>query len=164
MTRPIALTERISIAPDLALEDYARIAALGYRTVISFLPDAEVAGAPGAAPARRAAEANGLAFVHVPAAKYDLFTDLIVSAAGRALREAKGPVLATCASGQRAAILWAAATARTVPVDAVLATLEAAGFDLAFLRDDLEAQAHRAHWKTEDGTAERAGSRPREAA
>jgi hypothetical protein len=57
-----------------------------------------------------------------------------------------GPSLAQCASGLRSAIAWAAASARTQDVDCVLKALEKAGFDLEFLRDDLEAQADRARW------------------
>ena len=71
-------------------------------------------------------------------------------ATGTAMADAvaslKGPVLAHCASGLRSAIAWAAASARTQNVDCVLKALEKAGFDLEFLRDDLEGQADRARW------------------
>jgi hypothetical protein len=55
-------------------------------------------------------------------------------------------VLAHCKSGLRSAIVWAAASARSQPVDCVLAALAAAGFELDFLRDDLEQQADRKRW------------------
>lgn len=64
----------------------------------------------------------------------------------KAIGELEGPILAHCKSGLRCAIVWAAAAARSTPVDDVLATLEQAGQDLDFLRDELDAQADRQHW------------------
>jgi sulfide:quinone oxidoreductase len=149
MLNVTSITEAFAVAPSLRGEDYAAAAKLGFRTVVSFLPDGEVAGALSSANARRAADASGLAFVFIPAAKFDLFTDGVVGATATALAGAEWPVLATCSSGQRAAICWAAATARTAPVASILKRLEIAGFDLAFLRDDLDAQADRQRWMTE---------------
>jgi sulfide:quinone oxidoreductase len=63
-----------------------------------------------------------------------------------ALAELEGPVVAHCKSGLRSAIVWAAASARSQPVDCVLAALDKAGFDLDVIRDDLDAQADRERW------------------
>ena len=46
-----------------------------------------------------------------------------------------------CKSGTRSAIIWAAASARNRPVDEVLSLLSNTGFDLEFLRDELEEHA-----------------------
>ena len=108
----------------------------------SFLPDNE--DVPQKLPpetAARVAKLNGIQFVQIPASKFDLMTDDVLLATARAFREADGPVLGTCASGQRAAIIWAAAASRTTPVGDVLSALAAAGFNLSFLRDDFETQA-----------------------
>ena len=64
----------------------------------------------------------------------------------RALDELEGPVLAHCTSGIRSAIVWAAQAVRTEPVDKVLTALATAGFELNFLRDDLEREADRRIW------------------
>ena len=45
--------------------------------------------------------------------------------------------------------MWAAAKARSIPVDDVLVALEKAGQDLAFLRDELDAQADHQFWAPE---------------
>ena len=46
----------------------------------------------------------------------------------------------------RSAVAWAAASARSQPVDCVLAAVRQAGFDLEALREELEAQASRKRW------------------
>jgi uncharacterized protein (TIGR01244 family) len=89
---------------------------------------------------------EGMLFRHVPAEKFELFTDEIVDGMAHALQGCEGPVVAHCKSGQRSAILWAAATARHQPVNQVLQALRAAGFDFEMIRDDLDAQADRKHW------------------
>jgi sulfide:quinone oxidoreductase len=140
------ITPGFAIAPELTAADFQRLAEFGFRSVISNRPDGEaadqLAGREEALLARRA----GLDFRHVPAAKHELFTDEVVGAMTRALAELPGPVLAHCKSGIRAAIAWAAASAHRMPVAEVLGRLAAAGQDLEFLRDDLEAQADRGRW------------------
>lgn len=143
---PRRISETFAVAPALGADDFAAVAAKGYRTLLNLLPDGETAAALTAGEARRLAAAHGLGYVHLPAAKYDLMTDDVVGAVQKILSEARGPILATCSSGQRAAIVWAAASARAVPVDKVLGALAEAGLDFGFLRDDLEAQADRARW------------------
>jgi uncharacterized protein (TIGR01244 family) len=141
-----SLTLDVAVAPALTAADFGELAERGFKTVINVRPDGEASGQMTAAEAARAAHAAGLQYLHVPAHKYELFADDVVSLVARTLAEAQRPVLLYCASGQRAAILWAAAMARTVAVNDVLAILKAAGFDLDFLRDDLDAQADRTRW------------------
>lgn len=140
------LSTDFAVRSALDRADFAAAARHGFATVVNFRPDQEVPGQMTSAEAQRAAHAVGLAYVHIPTSKYDVFADDLVSETARILTATAGPVLAYCASGQRAAILWAAAIARSTPADDVLAALNSAGFDLDFLRDDLEAQADRARW------------------
>jgi uncharacterized protein (TIGR01244 family) len=142
------LTPDAAVSAALTEADFAEAAARGFETVLNVRPDGEAADQLTTALAKRAATAAGLEYVHIPTHKYELFADDIVSGVAHVLASAQGPVLVYCASGQRAAIVWAAAAARTVAVNDVLATLTAAGFDFDFLRDDLEAQADRARWTT----------------
>lgn len=149
MTKLISITPSFAVAGQLELEDFARAAALGYRTIINNRPDDEERGQLSADDAHAAAAELGLAYVHIPATKHDLFTDEVVGAMAEALAKYDGPVLAHCKSGQRSAIAWAAAAARSQPVSDVLATLKNAGLDLGFLRDDLDKQADRDSWTSE---------------
>lgn len=147
MKRITYITPNFAVTDMPGLEDFTRFAALGFKSVISNRPDHEengqITGRSEAVLAWRA----GLRFVHVPAAKNELFTDTVVEQMADALNKLEGPVIAHCKTGLRSAILWAAAGARSGDrVDCVLAALEKAGFDLDILRDDLEAQADRKRW------------------
>lgn len=130
-------------------DDFAEAARLGFATIINFRPDNETPGQLDSHAARNAANAAGLAYIHLPAGKCELFADTIVSASAKAIASSPRPILAHCASGQRAAIIWAAVSARSTPVNEVLSALASAQFDLDFLRDDLEAQSDRARWNTQ---------------
>ena len=140
------LTDCYAVSAAPPVDGLKAIAAQGFVTVIDLRTEAEGSSPATSANLHGAARAAGLIYIHIPATKHDLLTDAVLAQMSVALQAAAGPVLAVCASGQRAAIVWAAATARREPVENILATLARAGFDLAFLRDDLDAQADRQHW------------------
>lgn len=140
------ITPGFAVTAALAPEDFAAAAAQGFRHIVSNRPDGEEDGQLTARDEAVLAWRHGLMFAHVPSSKLDLFTDEVVEPMADVLRRANGPVLAHCKSGMRSAIVWAAASARSQSVDGVLAALRQAGFDLDFLRDDLEQQADRKRW------------------
>jgi len=140
------ITPNFAVTDMPAPEEFARFAALGFRAVISNRPDHEQDGQLTGRQEAVLAWRAGLRFQHIPAGKQDLFADHVVESMADALNALDGPVLAHCYSGLRSAILWAAASARSQPVDCVLAAVRKAGFDLDFLRDELEAQADRKRW------------------
>jgi uncharacterized protein (TIGR01244 family) len=146
MEAPVFITPEFAVTSALAPEDFAAAAAMGFRSVLSNRPDGEAEGQMSAREESVHAWRAGLKFRHVPAPKLDIFTDEVVETMGDAVASLDGPILAHCASGLRSAIAWAATSARTQNVDCVLAALAKAGFDLDFLRDDLEAQADRTRW------------------
>jgi sulfide:quinone oxidoreductase len=146
MDTPIFITPDFAVTSALAPGDFATAAAMGFRSVLSNRPDGEAEGQMTARTEAVHAWRSGLQFRHVATPKLDIFTDHVVEAVADAVATLNGPILAHCASGLRSAIVWAAASARTQNVDCVLKALEKAGFDLEFLRDDLEAQADRARW------------------
>ena len=143
------LTPNFAVVAQLAPEDFPEAARLGFRAIIINRPDGEEEGQLGDRGSAVNAWRAGLQYRFIPSSKLDLFTDEVVGAFERAQQTLQGPVLGFCKSGLRSAIIWAAASARSMPVDEVLAILEKAEFDLDFLRDDLEAQADRRHWKDE---------------
>lgn len=145
----VQITPSFAVSRALSDADFAEAAARGFKSILNVRPDGESSSQLSSAEARISADAAGLAYAHVPVSKHDLFSNEIVAEAQRALPALQGPVLAYCASGQRAAILWAAVTARRQSVASVLEALKGAGFDLDFLRDDLDAQADRARWAIE---------------
>lgn len=145
----VYLAPDFAITGDLAPADFAAAASLGFKAILNNRPDGEEENQlTGAAEAKFAWQA-GLKYHFLPLDKHELFTDPIVEGMIRAIGELDGPILAHCKSGLRSAIVWAAASARSIPVADVLAMLERAGQDLDFLRDELDAQADRRHWMPE---------------
>ncbi len=135
------ITDAFAVSGALAPEDFAEIFAMGFKSVISNLPDGETAAYPASGEAAALAELAGLQYRHLPVTKAELFSERFVSDMDEALRKLPAPVLAHCASGQRSVIAWAAAMARHEPVDQVLTKLKAAGIDLEPLREELAAQS-----------------------
>ena len=133
------LDDTLSTSPQIALEDIPAIAAAGYRAVLSNRPDGESPDQPDAAAVRRAAEAAGLAFAHIPVTAAGV-SDEDVTTFRTALTDLPGPVYGFCRSGMRTAMMWALARASDTPVDDVVRTAAAAGYDLAPLRSRLETQ------------------------
>ena len=145
MQRIVFLTPQFAVTGALEREDFALVAAQGFKSVLSNLPDGESKRHPGAAEAAELAARAGLGFRHVPTTKSEIFGDAVVEGVDRALAELEAPVLAHCASGMRSAVAWAAAAARSQPPDCVLAALQRAGFEFAALREEFEGQHGRAH-------------------
>jgi sulfide:quinone oxidoreductase len=140
MNRIVHITPHFAVTGALQPSDFAQAAALGFKSIVSNLPDGESQVHPPSQQEAQLAAAAGLGFGHIPVTKAEAFSDRVVEGMTKALRELEGPVLAHCASGLRSAIAWAAAAARGQPVDAVLEKLAAAGFNLEPIRQDLEEQ------------------------
>jgi len=141
MNKIVHITPQFAVTGALAPADFAAAASMGFRAVLSNLPDGELPGAPGSAAARELAARAGLGFAHVPVRKGDMGLEAIAEAMLAALGGLKAPVLAHCASGQRSALAYAVAAARCQSAERVLAALTSAGFAFAPLRAELEALA-----------------------
>jgi len=104
MTEFRKVTDDFSVAPQISPEDLAHAAALGFRLVINNRPDGEQPGQPTSVQMQAAAEAAGLAYVHIPVAGGP--GPAQVEAVRLAIDEAEGPVLAFCRSGTRSIVTW----------------------------------------------------------
>ena len=60
------VTDRFSVAPQIALEDFAQLASAGYRHIINNRPDGESPDQPSSAVIEVAAKQAGLTYVHAP--------------------------------------------------------------------------------------------------
>jgi len=157
------ITPTFAVTASMTADDFREAADLGFQCIVSNLPDGEVEDAPTAREEAVSAWRSGMAFAHVPVSRHDVFSDAAVERMSDVLRRAAGPVLAHCKSGTRSAILWAAASARAKSVDCVLDATRQAGFDLEFLREELEQQAERKHWLGGASATLDCGSRPKSA-
>jgi uncharacterized protein (TIGR01244 family) len=130
------------VAPQIDAADVAALVKSGFTRVICNRPDAEVPASHQHDAMAQAAKTAGLEFVYHPLTHTTMTPENI--AKQRELAEtATGPVLAYCASGTRCSIVWALGQADTLSVDEIIAATQAAGYDLANMRQTLEAISRR---------------------
>ena len=133
------IDEAISVAPQIAPEDVAGLAAAGFRTIVNNRPDGEDDGQPEGDAIRAAAEAAGLSYAAIPVTQGG-FPRPQVEAMAAAIADAGGPVLAYCRSGTRSCNLWALAAASTGgEPEALTAKAAGAGYDISGIRPLLDA-------------------------
>ena len=140
MTTIRHLTPAFAVAPRIETADVGLVAAAGFRAIVAVRPDGEDASGPAAHEIAALARALGLAFRYVPASPHDVLEPETVSRFEAALDGLRGPVLAYCTSGTRAAIVWALAAARHQPAACVSAVLRDAGLRLDGIEDELREQ------------------------
>jgi uncharacterized protein (TIGR01244 family) len=102
----LALAPGLSVAGALDRTDIEALAKAGVRTIVNNRPDGEDPGQLPAAEAKRLAEAQGLAYHHIPITAASL-TRADVDAFAATVRKAEAPVVAHCRSGTRSTLLWA---------------------------------------------------------
>ena len=98
------ITEDLSVAPQIGVADVAEAARLGFTTIINNRPDGEEPGQPTGAEIAQAAQAAGLAYVHIPVRGAPGPAE--VEAVRQAVDAASGPVLCYCRSGTRSIVTW----------------------------------------------------------
>jgi uncharacterized protein (TIGR01244 family) len=141
MTEFRQVTPDFSVAGQIDATDVARIAALGYKTLVNNRPDGEAPGQPAAEKIRAAAEAAGLVFYNLPYAGQP--PPGVVGETADLLERAPGPVLAYCRTGTRSIKAWAlaAALSGTKRPDEIIALAAKAGYDMEGARGALETLA-----------------------
>src|SRR5260221_5359356 len=90
--KTMKLTDRVTVAPQIAAADFAALAAAGVRTVINNRPDGEELGQLSSAEAARLAAAAGLAYRHIPVTAATL-SDQAVSALPEEVAAAAGTLV-----------------------------------------------------------------------
>ncbi len=133
------ITPGLTVTGGVSVADVAKLAAMGFKTVINNRPDGEEWGQAKSAAIAAAAEAQGMAYRHLPIASPMAASPAVVAQFAEALAELPGPVLAFCRSGNRSASLWALAQAGQMSADDIVATAKAGGCDLSGLRPMLGA-------------------------
>jgi uncharacterized protein (TIGR01244 family) len=133
------VTPNFSVAPQIGPDDFAALAALGFKSIINNRPDGESAADIQDAQARAGAAAAGLTYRAIPFAGAPGPGQ--IEATEKALAELPGPVLAYCRSGTRSVTAWALAQARagTLGADEIITLARGAGYDLAGLKGALTA-------------------------
>ena len=135
-----ARTPHYAVSPQIDPSDLPAIKAAGYSVVIDNRPDAEIPPSHHADTMRIAAESAGLTFIVNPVIGGMMTMDNVTAQAA-AIAEAKGPVLAYCASGNRSSVVWALAHAGKMPTDDLIGIPARFGYQLEGLRGQLDAMA-----------------------
>ncbi|MEP3914370.1 MAG: TIGR01244 family sulfur transferase, partial [Parasphingorhabdus sp.] len=105
------IDDKISVSPQITLDDVTAAKAEGVTLIINNRPDGEEPSAPQSADIEAAAEAAGISYVAIPIT-HSGFSAPQVEAMIAALGEAKGKTLAYCRSGTRSTLLWSLAQAK----------------------------------------------------
>ncbi|MGC8118982.1 TIGR01244 family sulfur transferase [Marinobacter sp. VGCF2001] len=134
------IDDNLSVAPQIAVEDVADIARLGFRTLVANRPDHEEPGQPAMADIEAAAAEHGLEWVYMPVASGNISDDDVARFAPM-IRDADKPVLAFCRSGTRCTVLWALSSAQEQQPEDILSRARNAGYDLTGLIPRLLEQA-----------------------
>jgi sulfide:quinone oxidoreductase len=132
------IDNRLTVSYQIQPDDLAEIAASGFKAVVCNRPDDEEPGQPSVAEIRAAAEAEGLAFHHIPTSSGN-FPESVVSAFRDVRQQAGGPVFAYCRTGTRCVMIDALANPDGKSADAIIRAAAEAGYDLAPLRSRIEA-------------------------
>lgn len=99
------LSPTLSVRPQVLPEEVAELAAAGFKGIINNRPDGEAPDQPGSSELEAAAKRHGLAYWHIPVVPGQA-TEEQARAFAAALREADGPVVAFCRTGNRSTGLW----------------------------------------------------------
>lgn len=126
------LTDTLSVSPQLVAADLPAIAQAGFRAIICNRPDGEGPDQPTVAEIDAAAQRFGIAVHYLPVDSGKA-TDAQGEQFGVLLDTLASPVLAYCRTGMRSATLWGLSQAGLRPLNDIVATGRAAGYDLAAL-------------------------------
>lgn len=130
MTEFRRVTDRLSVAPQIAVEDVARAKDQGFTLIVNNRPDGESPDQTPSGHIEAAARAAGLDYLHIPVMGGP--TRVQAEAMREALEGAAGPALAYCRSGTRSIMTWASgeALAESTPRDELARLGAEAGYDL----------------------------------
>ena len=130
MTDFRCVTETLSVAPQITVEDVEKARAQGFVRIVNNRPDGESADQTPSGKIEAAARAAGLDYVHIPVMGGP--TGAQAQAMHEACHGAAGPVLAYCRSGTRSITTWAfgEVLAGTTPRDELARLGAEAGYDL----------------------------------
>ncbi|CAG9171008.1 hypothetical protein LMG23992_01907 [Cupriavidus laharis] len=127
--QPRALTNDLSVSPQIVPDDVPTLAAIGFRSLICNRPDGEGPDQPGFQEIERKASALGLQVHYLPVESGKV-SDEQAQAFGQLLDSLPKPVLAYCRTGTRSATLWALSQSARRPLPDIIERAAAAGYDL----------------------------------
>lgn len=132
------ITDDLSVAPQIAMEDIRYAAEQGFKTIICNRPDGEEYSQPVTEDMADVAGDEGLTFVHQPVISGNMSFD-DVDQFRKLMDELPKPILAYCRSGTRCSTLWALAEAPTRDTAEIIDLCAKAGYDYSGMRPTLDS-------------------------
>lgn len=129
------INDRVSVSPQISVEDVEAIKQAGFKTIINNRPDGEAPDQPASAEIKAAAEAAGLNFVEIPMGREGVSPEMITKT--QAAFDGDEPVLAYCRSGTRSTTLWALSQAGKQDAQEIIDAAAGAGYDISHLSNYL---------------------------
>jgi uncharacterized protein (TIGR01244 family) len=138
----IALTDTLYVAPQISVDTVKEAADMGVSLIINNRPEGESSDQTPGDTIEAAARAAGMDYAAIPVTHAG-FAPWQIDALDEAFaNNAGGKALLYCRSGTRSTLLWGLSRARAgEDVDAISETARAAGYDLAPIRQIMEALA-----------------------
>ena len=130
----MALDDEVSVAGQLALNDLRAVRDEGFRSVVVLRPDGEAPGQPGHRQVLDGANEIGLEARYLPLTP-GAWGPAEVRAFSLLKTTMPKPILAFCASGRRAATIWALSEAGARPKADIIERASGAGVDLSDMED-----------------------------
>jgi uncharacterized protein (TIGR01244 family) len=103
--KPVAVTEKLAVAPQPKLSYFQEFKRQGFTTIVNNRPDGEDPNQLGSAAEEAAAHAAGLDYVHIPVTSTGM-TEEDARLLKETIERAPGRVVAHCRSGARSFYLW----------------------------------------------------------
>ena len=132
-----ALTAKYHVSGPITLDMIPLLADQGFAKIICNLPDGEIDGQPDSATLSDAAATYGIDYVYVPVTVTDM-TPQVVLRHTKAVIETEGAVLGYCATGRRAAMLWALEFSDKYSQDRIINKARSIGFDFSSMGQKLD--------------------------
>ena len=134
----LQIDNNLTISEQITEQDVEKLAELGIKTLICNRPDGEEPNQISCDTIKKAAEKNGIRFVHIPVPGREIpmqslnqFIDCIDGTDEK--------VHAYCRTGTRCSIFWGLSQARTQTAETVLQKAQAKGLNLTPVTQQLEA-------------------------
>ena len=133
------LSDQLSVAAQITVQDVEHIAAQGFKTILCNRPDGEASDQPEFRLIAQAAQAAGINAQYMPVAPKEI-TDANIVEFGEGLKNIPSPMLAYCRTGTRCAFLWALSKgASGAPVNEIISAASNAGYDVSKLLPRIES-------------------------
>ncbi|KEO59369.1 TIGR01244 family sulfur transferase [Thioclava indica] len=137
------LSDHFSVAPQIEPEDVAKLAEMGFRTLITNRPDEEIEDEEHrSANMASLAAKHGMNYHYLPYYPGEMTFDLVADYEA-IMKSAPKPAFGYCRSGTRSSHLWGMSQAGLMELDKIVETAANAGYDHSSLMPVLKFYATR---------------------